>query len=209
MCTTPIGECFVISEYDKGRTGVDAVQIMYEYSDTPSYSEPVVYDHVAGHGLVVTGQVVGSASTQANAVTTSQGTWSFSSEPFFLRDAVTISEATGIAFTGQSTKYFGNYGLSTYIYTKGFTMVNRAMRGFDRFEREEQTFLQMKEELLKNQAYSDKFVAILDGKLIDSDSDKAELAKRCYKRYGYIPIYFDKVERIKRIIRVPSPKRLQ
>ncbi len=79
----------------------------------------------------------------------------------------------------------------------------------DRFQRDEQFFLSIRDELVRNETYHDKFVAVLDGRVIDLDSDEAALAERCYREHGYTPIYIDKVERIKRIINLPSPQRVQ
>lgn len=61
------------------------------------------------------------------------------------------------------------------------------------FERERDNFLKLKEELLHNQAYLNKYVAIINGKVADSDNDESVLVERVYKRYGYIPLYIGKV----------------
>jgi hypothetical protein len=56
-----------------------------------------------------------------------------------------------------------------------------------------QAFLAMKWRLLANPNYIGKFIAVLDGRIIDSDADKAALAKRVYANYGYRRIYMDQV----------------
>lgn len=60
-------------------------------------------------------------------------------------------------------------------------------------EKERLAFLGMKGELLRNDRYRGKYIAILDGRLVDSDEDLKRLAKRVYSMHGYIPIYMDKV----------------
>lgn len=44
--------------------------------------------------------------------------------------------------------------------------------------------------LSKDESYEGKYVAILHGKVIDSDQDKVKLAERVYENQGYIPIFF-------------------
>jgi hypothetical protein len=61
------------------------------------------------------------------------------------------------------------------------------------FENDRQTFLTMKGSLLQNAIYREKFVAILDGKIVDHGEDIGQVAKRVYKRFGYKPVYIDKV----------------
>jgi hypothetical protein len=64
----------------------------------------------------------------------------------------------------------------------------------------------MREDLLTNVEYCGKFVAVLNGKVVDHDENEVELAKRCYKRYGYVPMYIAKAERTERILEMPSPE---
>jgi Family of unknown function (DUF5678) len=56
-----------------------------------------------------------------------------------------------------------------------------------RFAAERQAFWAMHAQLLK--AYEGKYVAILNGKVVDCDDDKHALAKRLYRKFGYQPIY--------------------
>jgi hypothetical protein len=65
-------------------------------------------------------------------------------------------------------------------------------------------FLDMKNSLLADMRYAGKYVAVLDGKLIDSDDDRVRLAKRVYDKYGYRQIYMSKVEREERIYRMEA-----
>jgi len=54
--------------------------------------------------------------------------------------------------------------------------------------------------------YEGKYVAILGEKIVDVDEDKRKLAKRVYGKYGYRPIYIEKVGE-KKPVRLPAPRR--
>lgn len=69
----------------------------------------------------------------------------------------------------------------------------RKMSNLQRLELEKAAFTRMKDDLLHNSRYYGKYVAILDGKVIDCDGELAILAKRVYAKKGYIPIYMTKV----------------
>jgi Family of unknown function (DUF5678) len=56
-----------------------------------------------------------------------------------------------------------------------------------RFAGERRAFWAIHAELLR--AYEGKYVAILNGKVVDCDEDKRALAKRLYRQYGYQPMY--------------------
>jgi hypothetical protein len=75
------------------------------------------------------------------------------------------------------------------------------------FEKNRDSFLTMKETLLLNRDYVNKFVAVIDGKIADSDYDRSALAERVYTRYGYIQLFIGKVEQQKRYKELPSPER--
>jgi hypothetical protein len=49
--------------------------------------------------------------------------------------------------------------------------------------------------------YNGKYVAILQGAIVGCDEEKEKLAENVYTKYGYVPIYIDKV--------APSEKRLE
>jgi hypothetical protein len=106
--------------------------------------------------------------------------------------------------------YYGGYDPFTYIVTGTLTLTTSNVPSeLDNFKEDEQTFLEMRDDLVKNPTYRGKFVAILDKKLIDVDSNEGVLAERCYRKWGYKPIYIAKVERIKRTINLPSPQRVR
>jgi hypothetical protein len=53
--------------------------------------------------------------------------------------------------------------------------------------------------------YEGKYIAILNGEVVDADGDFSILAERVYSRYGYKDIYMPKVERKKTILHIPTP----
>ena len=54
--------------------------------------------------------------------------------------------------------------------------------------------------------YRGKFVAVLNGSVVDYDDNKVELAKKVYNKHGYVPIYIGKVEKKTRVVEIPSPE---
>jgi hypothetical protein len=74
------------------------------------------------------------------------------------------------------------------------------------FEREKQAFLNMRADLLSDANYRGKFVAVLNGEIVDYDENEAELARRCYKKHGYVPMYMTKVDRTERVLEMSSPE---
>jgi hypothetical protein len=77
-----------------------------------------------------------------------------------------------------------------------------------KWQREYRAFLQLLPQLL--QTHRGKYVAVHEGKVVDSGDDKIALALRAYARYGYVPIYVGLVtERPLRPERIPSPRSLE
>lgn len=81
-----------------------------------------------------------------------------------------------------------------------------AVQSLERFKQEKEAFLRIKSELLESERYLGEFVAIHEGQIVDHDRDNVALAQRVYSRYGYIPIYIDKVKREREIVELPSPE---
>jgi hypothetical protein len=73
-------------------------------------------------------------------------------------------------------------------------------------QKEREFFIRNLKALSQMEEYKGKFVAMLRGEIIDHDEDNRKLAKRVYEKFGYIPIYIDKVEKKERIIEIPSPE---
>jgi len=61
-----------------------------------------------------------------------------------------------------------------------------------------------KKDLLKK--YQNKYIAILNNKVVGSDKDFSKLAGRIYKKFGYQTIYMPFVSGQKRIVKIPSPR---
>ena len=61
--------------------------------------------------------------------------------------------------------------------------------------------------LLQDPRYNGNYVAIVNGKLVDSDPDKTILVKRAYEKFGYRPIStFDSVSKEKEYAEFSSPE---
>ncbi|MBO3831833.1 MAG: hypothetical protein FGF51_00395 [Candidatus Brockarchaeota archaeon] len=73
------------------------------------------------------------------------------------------------------------------------------------FEKEKLAFEKLFEKLCRDGSLRGKHVAVLNGRVVDSDYDKLKLVERTYKKYGYVPIFFDFVGH-KQIFEVPSPE---
>ena len=63
-----------------------------------------------------------------------------------------------------------------------------------KFEKEIQAFLRMEHELIHEERYANKYIAIHNELIVDFDSDRIALTDRVYAKYGYIPILMRKVE---------------
>ncbi len=75
----------------------------------------------------------------------------------------------------------------------------------DKFRSEQRAFQRLLPELL--QTHRDQYVAIHEGKVVDSGSDKLEVAGRAYARFGYIPILVTLVsDQPQPPIRIPSSR---
>jgi antitoxin (DNA-binding transcriptional repressor) of toxin-antitoxin stability system len=74
-------------------------------------------------------------------------------------------------------------------------------------EKERAHFLRLKDQLLRT--HRGKFVAILNGEVIDVDEDGKALTRRVYAEYGYVPIYIDRVVEERPVRQIPSPKKVR
>jgi hypothetical protein len=75
------------------------------------------------------------------------------------------------------------------------------------FETEKKALLEMKDDLITHEAFRGRFVAIYRGKVVGTDDDIKELARKTYEEYGYVPIYMGKVQKEERVTELPSPER--
>ena len=58
---------------------------------------------------------------------------------------------------------------------------------------EKSIFLKKKLELIQNQDFIGKYVAVMKGEVIDKDDNKHVLIKRVYENQGYVPILIEKI----------------
>ena len=77
-------------------------------------------------------------------------------------------------------------------------------KDLEAFERERQAFEHLKPELLRT--HRGRCVAILDGQVVESGSDKMEVLDRVYERFGYRPVYVQWVEEQPHIYKIPHRK---
>lgn len=76
------------------------------------------------------------------------------------------------------------------------------------FEIGRRTFHKLKKELINDESYRGKFIAVYKERLLDCDEDNAKLAKRVYDEYGYLPIYIDKIQEKLVVVKMRSPRLL-
>ncbi len=75
----------------------------------------------------------------------------------------------------------------------------------DKFRSEQRAFQRLLPDLL--QAHRDQYVAIHEGQVVESGTDKLEVAERAYSRFGYVPILVTLVtDQPQKPIRIPSPR---
>jgi hypothetical protein len=75
----------------------------------------------------------------------------------------------------------------------------------NKWQRERRAFLKLYPQLL--QTHRGKYVAIHEGRLVDSGEELVPLALRVYQRHGYVPIYMDLVtDEPQPPVRIPSPR---
>jgi hypothetical protein len=92
-----------------------------------------------------------------------------------------------------------------YIKSESQYDVSKAMLDF---EEEKSAFEKIRDSLAKDESYRGKYVAIMQGKVIDSDPDKVKLVERIYKKQGYVPLFIGFVGHQKPV-EVPSPELLR
>ena len=70
----------------------------------------------------------------------------------------------------------------------------------EKFQRERRAFLRLLPELLKT--HRGQYVAIHEEQVVDSGDDQFTIARRVYKRFGYVPIYVGPVSEYPEVCRV-------
>lgn len=71
------------------------------------------------------------------------------------------------------------------------------------FEEAIKFFEANKEEFLEE--YENKFIAIINNKIVDFDEDFSALAERVFGKYGYKDVYIPKVTRETQVFKIPTP----
>ena len=65
--------------------------------------------------------------------------------------------------------------------------------GNEEWEENRRAFWRMHSELL-SQGYEGKWVAVYQGKVVDVDEDCGALVRRVREKFGYVPVYIQKVQ---------------
>jgi hypothetical protein len=77
----------------------------------------------------------------------------------------------------------------------------------DKWQREKRAFKQMLAGLLAT--HRGQFVAIHEGKVVETGPNKLDVAGRAYARFGYVPIFVSLVtDEVQPLARIPSPRSL-
>lgn len=96
--------------------------------------------------------------------------------------------------------------IKDYIERRGLPEDPLQLEYILKIEEERASLMKMLDELLRNPNYIGKYVAVLHGNIVGCDEDKGRLAKNVYERFGYVPIYIDRVVYGGRRVEVPSPE---
>jgi len=96
--------------------------------------------------------------------------------------------------------------LREYVERRGFRDDPQQLKHILRIEEEREALLKVQDSLLRDPSYRGKYVAIFQGLIVGCDSDKGKLAKSVYEKYGYVPIYIERVAPSERHVEIPSPE---
>lgn len=95
--------------------------------------------------------------------------------------------------------------LRNYIEQMGFTD-DTSLEYILRIEEEREAFLKIRDKLIRDPRSEGKYVAVFRGAVVGCDEEKGKLAETVYEKYGYVPIYIDRVALGERRLDVPSPE---
>ena len=93
-----------------------------------------------------------------------------------------------------------------YVEQRGWSFDRRQLEHVLRIEEEREAFLKIRDKLMQDPNYNGKYIAILQGAIVGCDEEKGRLAETVYRKYGYVPIYIDKVASDERHLEIPSPE---
>ncbi|MBS7648070.1 hypothetical protein KEJ17_00255 [Candidatus Bathyarchaeota archaeon] len=99
--------------------------------------------------------------------------------------------------------------IKDYVERSGFTDEPQQLKYILQVEEEREAFQRARDKLVQDPSYRGKYVAFFQGTLVGCDDDKGKLAKSIYEKYGYVPIYIDRVATTERRVEVPSPELTQ
>jgi hypothetical protein len=95
--------------------------------------------------------------------------------------------------------------IKDYVERSGLPTNEKQLEYILQIEEEKKVFLKIKDKLAKDPQYDGKYVAVFKGAIMRCDDDKGRLTENVYKKYGYVPIYIDKVAPGERVVEAPSP----
>jgi hypothetical protein len=76
------------------------------------------------------------------------------------------------------------------------------------FEVNKAEFLRLRSTLAADPDYANRYIAVVAGGMVDSDTDRSALLTRVYGEYGYVPVYVGGLAtQQNRYRRLPSPRR--
>ncbi|MGC9201688.1 MAG: hypothetical protein ACP5HX_03430 [Thermoproteota archaeon] len=96
--------------------------------------------------------------------------------------------------------------LKKYVEQKGLPVDKQQLEHIIRIEEEREALLKIRDKLIQDPHYNGKYVAIFQGAVVGCDEEKSRLAESVYRKYGYVPIYIDKVASNERHVEIPSPE---
>ena len=96
--------------------------------------------------------------------------------------------------------------LRNYVEQRGLSVDPQQLEYILRIEEEREAFLKIRDKLIQDPLYTGKYVAIFQGAVVGCDEGKGRLAGTVYEKYGYVPIYIDKVAPSERRVEIPSPE---
>jgi hypothetical protein len=96
--------------------------------------------------------------------------------------------------------------LRDYVEQRSLLVGEQQLESILRIEEEREAFLKIQDELVRDPSYNGKYVAVFRGAVVGCDEEKDRLMETVYKKYGYVPIYIDKVAPGERRVEIPSPE---
>ena len=74
-------------------------------------------------------------------------------------------------------------------------------RDLEAFYREREAFVRLKPELL--QTHLGQWVAVYRQQVVDAGDEQLEVLDRVYARFGYVPVYVERVQETPDVIKLP------